>query len=152
VYYYIVRVFINALPGNSYLNTVQHATIDEAVFSMYSAPSNGRNGVLCDQLPSYATVLKIEVCFLCGPCRGYITRLPTPSHVEAESNTSTVTLRVVRGDEKGSLKSETVKYGRESYGTRTRELLRWRGPTEIVNDRPVLSSERAPHVSKLATV
>jgi hypothetical protein len=31
--------------------------------------------------------------------------------VEAGSNTSTVTLRVVGGDEKGSLKSETVKYG-----------------------------------------
>jgi hypothetical protein len=29
--------------------------------------------------------------------------------VEAGSNTSTVTLRVVGGDEKGSLKSETVK-------------------------------------------
>jgi hypothetical protein len=29
------------------------------------------------------------------------------------SNTSTVILRVVGGDEKGSLKSETVKYGRE---------------------------------------
>jgi hypothetical protein len=29
--------------------------------------------------------------------------------VEAESNTSTVTLRVVGGDEKGSLISETVK-------------------------------------------
>jgi hypothetical protein len=43
------------------------------------------------------------------------------SRVEAGSNTSTVTLRVVGGDEKGSLKSETVKYGRESHGTRTRE-------------------------------
>jgi hypothetical protein len=32
-----------------------------------------------------------------------------------------VTVRVVRGDEKGSLKSETVKYGRKSQGTRTRE-------------------------------
>jgi hypothetical protein len=30
---------------------------------------------------------------------------------EAGSNTSTVTLRIVGGDEKGSLKSETVKYG-----------------------------------------
>jgi hypothetical protein len=30
-----------------------------------------------------------------------------PSGVEAESNTSTVTLRVVGGDEKGSLESET---------------------------------------------
>jgi hypothetical protein len=31
--------------------------------------------------------------------------------VEAGSNTSTVTLRVVGVDEKGSLESETVKYG-----------------------------------------
>jgi hypothetical protein len=38
-----------------------------------------------------------------------------------QSNTSTVTLRVVGGDEKGSLESETVKYGHESYGTRTRK-------------------------------
>jgi hypothetical protein len=37
--------------------------------------------------------------------------------VEAGSNTSTVTLRVLRGDEKGSLESGTVKYGRESHGT-----------------------------------
>jgi hypothetical protein len=37
------------------------------------------------------------------------------------SNTSTVVLRVVGGDEKGSLKFETVKYGRESHGTRIRE-------------------------------
>jgi hypothetical protein len=29
-------------------------------------------------------------------------------------------ISVVGGDEKGSLKSETVKYGRESQGTRTR--------------------------------
>jgi hypothetical protein len=36
--------------------------------------------------------------------------------VEAGFNTSTVTLRVVGGDEMGSLKSETVKYGRESPG------------------------------------
>jgi hypothetical protein len=32
---------------------------------------------------------------------------------------ATVTLRVVGGDEKGSLKSETVKYGRKSQGTTT---------------------------------
>jgi hypothetical protein len=50
------------------------------------------------------------------------------ARVEAGSNTSTVTLRVVGGDEKGSLKSETVKYGHESQMTRTRERLRWRGP------------------------
>jgi hypothetical protein len=46
-------------------------------------------------------------------------------HVEAGSHSSTVTLRVVGGNEKGSLKSETVKYGHESKGTQTRESLRW---------------------------
>jgi hypothetical protein len=35
--------------------------------------------------------------------------LPCATRVEAGSNTSTVTLRVVGGDEKRSLKSETVK-------------------------------------------
>jgi hypothetical protein len=43
------------------------------------------------------------------------------TRVEAGSNTSTVSLRVVGGDEKRSLKSETVKYGCESQGARTRE-------------------------------
>jgi hypothetical protein len=33
------------------------------------------------------------------------------SRVEAGTNTSTVTLRVVGGDEKGSLESETVQLG-----------------------------------------
>jgi hypothetical protein len=36
------------------------------------------------------------------------------TRVEAGSNTSTVTLRVVGGYEKGNLKSETVKYGLKS--------------------------------------
>jgi hypothetical protein len=43
------------------------------------------------------------------------------SRVEAGSNTSTVTLRVLGGDEKGSIESETVKYGHESHGTRARK-------------------------------
>jgi hypothetical protein len=68
--------------------------------------------------------------------------------VEAGSNTSTVTLRVVGGDEKGSLKSETLKYGREYQGTETRETLHWQGPATYTKDRPVLSSERAPHKKK----
>jgi class 3 adenylate cyclase len=41
--------------------------------------------------------------------------------VEAGTNTSTVTLRVGGDEEKGSLESETVKYGRESQGIGTRE-------------------------------
>jgi hypothetical protein len=72
--------------------------------------------------------------------------------VEAETNISTLTLRVVGGDEKGNLESETVKYGGESQGTRTRELLRWRGPVAIATTDPVLSSERATHINKPATV
>jgi hypothetical protein len=74
------------------------------------------------------------------------------TRVQAGSNTSTVVLRVVGGEEKGSLESETVKYGRESHRTRTRELLRWRGLAAIVNDRPVLWSEREPHINKPVTV
>jgi hypothetical protein len=54
----------------------------------------------------------------------YAVRSEAVSHEgpsSAGSNTSTVALRVVGSDEKGSLESETVKYGRESHGTRTRE-------------------------------
>jgi hypothetical protein len=47
-----------------------------------------------------------------------VSRASQYARVEAGSNTSTVTLRVVGGDEKGSLKSETVKYGLEYQGTR----------------------------------
>jgi hypothetical protein len=72
--------------------------------------------------------------------------------VEAGSNTSTVTLRVVGGDEKGRLKSETVNYGHESQGTRTGERLGWRGPAAYKKDRPVFSSERAIHKNKTVTV
>jgi hypothetical protein len=45
------------------------------------------------------------------------------TRVEACLNTSAVTLRVVGGEEKGSLKSETVKYGYESQGARAQERL-----------------------------
>jgi hypothetical protein len=75
----------------------------------------------------------------------FVTHSP---RVEAGSNTSTVTLRVVGGDEKESLKSETVKYGRESKGTRTQERLRWQEPAAYTKDRPVLSSERALHKTR----
>jgi hypothetical protein len=63
------------------------------------------------------------------------------SRVEAGSNTSIVTLRVVGGDKKGSHESETVKYGRESHGTQTWEWMRWRRPAAIANDKPTISSE-----------
>jgi hypothetical protein len=65
-----------------------------------------------------------ERLFSVSPTRRYVTGNPdgiVESRVEAGTNTSTVALRVVGGDENGSLESETVKYGRASYGTRTRE-------------------------------
>jgi hypothetical protein len=71
---------------------------------------------------------------------------------EAGWNTSTVTLRVVGDDEKGSLKSEGVKYGQETQGTRTQERLRWREPTAYTNDRSVLLTERVPQKNKTVTV
>jgi hypothetical protein len=72
--------------------------------------------------------------------------------VEAGSSTSTVTQRVVGGDEKGSLESETVKYGHESQGTQTQERLRWRGLAAYTKDRPILSPDRAPCKNKIITV
>jgi hypothetical protein len=48
----------------------------------------------------------------------------------------------------GNLKSGAIKYGLESSGTQNRDGLRWRSPATTVNYRPVLSSERAPHIKK----
>jgi hypothetical protein len=67
-------------------------------------------------------------------------------------STSTVALPVVGGDERGSLKYETVKYGHENKGTRTEEVLRWRGPVACSKDSPVISSERALHKSRTVIV
>jgi hypothetical protein len=113
--------------------------------------------------------------FFISPFRSYVSGTEPnqirESRVEAGSNTSTVALRVVGGDEKraqclgynpatlflevvntgtwpsslGSLESETVKCGHESRETRTCEWLRWQGPAAIVNDRPIFSSERMLH-------
>jgi hypothetical protein len=44
----------------------------------------------------------------------FSSQISISTRVEEGSNTSTVTLRVVGGDEKGSLKCETVKYGLKS--------------------------------------
>jgi hypothetical protein len=66
--------------------------------------------------------------------------------VEAGSNTSTVTLRIEGGDEKGSLKSETVKYGRESSDPRKTALAR----TSSIYKRQIrpLVREGAPQKKK----
>jgi hypothetical protein len=60
---------INALPGNSYVNTVQHATIDEAVFSMLSS---SRPMLITDQ---WTRSLTRDTCFLCSLRHAKIVRL-----------------------------------------------------------------------------
>jgi hypothetical protein len=84
--------------------------------------------ILKQRLDKYVTANTQQygkMCFLCGPCLGVILKTTgatqTDSCVEAGSNTSTVTMRVVGGDENGSLKSETVKYGYKSPGTTTKK-------------------------------
>jgi hypothetical protein len=64
--------------------------------------------------------------------------------VEAGSNTSTVTLRVVGGEEKGNLRSETVKYGRKSQGTRTKKDCAGKGQRHIKRQTRPLVREGAP--------
>jgi hypothetical protein len=85
-----------------------------------------------------------------------VTQTQTPNkeltRVEAGSNTSTVTLRVVGGDEKGSLKSETVKYGHESQMTRTGENYTGEGQQHMQKTDPALSLEWAPQKNKTITV
>jgi hypothetical protein len=54
----------------------------------------------------------------------------------------------VTGDEKGSLKSGAVKYGRESQGTWTRERLRCQGPAVCKNYTHPLIREGTPQKSK----
>jgi hypothetical protein len=123
-------VFIERLPSNGRsTDSIENGRSDCCL----ATSNNVRNSIV-------ACVYATEGC------------LSEKTRVEAGSNTSIVTLRVVGGDEKGSLKSETVKYGRKSQGTRTRERLCWQGPATHTKDRPVLSSERAPHGINNVTV
>jgi hypothetical protein len=43
---YIVTDLINVLPGNSSVNTVQHATVDEAVLYVVREEQRWNNGVM----------------------------------------------------------------------------------------------------------
>jgi hypothetical protein len=84
-----------------------------------------------------------RLCFLRGPCRGVIRGHRQETLLNAVWRRG----RVLQRDpeirrRRRNLKSERVKYGQESKGTRTRERLRWQGPAAYETDRPVLSSER----------
>jgi hypothetical protein len=70
------------------------------------------------------------------------------TRVEAGSNTSTVTLRVVGGDEMGSLESETVKYGRKSQGTKTEKDCAGKGQRHIEKTDPSSRQRGRPTESK----
>jgi hypothetical protein len=74
------------------------------------------------------------------------------ARVEAGSNTSTVTLRVVGDDEKGSLQSETVKYGHETKETRTQEGLLSRGPVAYTKTDPSSRQRGRPHKNRTVIV
>jgi hypothetical protein len=148
-----------------------YRTLDSQVFNYLSHSISIRNGsrvflksiVTCRpisrQCPKHAhatteKVLQEVFCMWSAPypLLGNRSLKHSRTRVKAGSNTSTVTLRVVGGDEKESLKFETVKYGYESQGTRIWERLRWRGPAAYIKDRPVLSSKRAPHKNNTVIV
>jgi hypothetical protein len=74
------------------------------------------------------------------------------SRVEAGSNTSTVTLPVVGGDEKGSLKFETVKYGRKSQGTTTEKDCAGKGQQHVQMTDPCSRQRGRPTKNKTVTV
>jgi hypothetical protein len=61
IHVYIVTDLINSLPGNIPVNTAQHATIGEAVFSMSSAPSSGGTTGLCNPFLSSGSVTHFRV-------------------------------------------------------------------------------------------
>jgi hypothetical protein len=72
----------------------------------HNADMNSSNGTLggCD-------LYKIPRHFIKGRAFVRLAGGRDRTRVEEGANTSTVTLRVVGGNEKGSLKHETVKYG-----------------------------------------
>jgi hypothetical protein len=114
------------------------------------APNN-RTSIVTQWISKQAFSTIQRLFFLCGPCREVIKgqRMsfewePCGGGVEYLHRESASRRR----RRKGSLKTGTVKYGREIQGTRTRETLRWRGPAAYTKDRPVLSSERAPHTKR----
>jgi hypothetical protein len=72
--------------------------------------------------------------------------------VEVGSKTSIVILRVVGGDEKENLKSESVKYGLEHHGHRPEKGCAGSGPAAYTKDRLVVSSERATQKRKTVIV
>jgi hypothetical protein len=70
---------------------------------------------------------------------------PVPGDITESPSSREIWIREPGLEVRGSLESENLKCAHESHGTRTGKWLRWREPTAIVNDRPILSSERMLH-------
>jgi hypothetical protein len=104
----IVTDLSNALPGNSSVNTVKHATREEAVFSLDSTeePIDWLDGN--HVIYVYCTSRSIPRLYKSVGGGGGVEYL----HRNTASR---------RRRRNGSLESETAKYDRESHGTRTRE-------------------------------
>jgi hypothetical protein len=137
-----------SLLGNDSVNAFQHATVGSPLLWRMLR-------FVASQLRCNTSLQEWKRFSVWSVSKFYKTLMLHESNltrVEAGSNTSTVTLRVVGGDKKGSLKYETVKYDHENKGTRTQEALRWRGPVACTKDRPVISSERALNKSRTVIV
>jgi hypothetical protein len=94
--------------------TNQHATAEELLEAVFSVV--GAANVATQWRSRHASTSIEELCFLRGPCRRVINA--TSLELSSDFYRSPASRRRQR---KGSLESETVKYGRESHGTRTRE-------------------------------
>jgi hypothetical protein len=70
---YTATHLINALPGNSSVNTVQHATIEEAVFSVSAVTTYNSGQRLCDLFSVHPTDATLDWLdsdrVICVDCR-----------------------------------------------------------------------------------
>jgi hypothetical protein len=154
----VVTDFINALPGNSFINTSAGNNRRETVMYMRSTPSKSTdvgsllsgNAALNIHPQQWETVFSVGSVqrFIYTRNNTYIIRNPCGGGVEYLHRDPASRRR----RRKGSLKYETVNYGHESQRNETRERLRWRGIAAYAKDTSVLSSERAPQKIKTVTV
>jgi hypothetical protein len=128
------NVLINKFPRREILGKQSVAMLrnnkEGCVFYVVRATPNAVNGPMNSQsdtwhvfsVGSVPTIIRgsriTEKANRCGGVVEYLHRSPASS----------------RRRWKVSLKSGTVKYGREFQGTRTRERLRWQGPEAFLND------------------
>jgi hypothetical protein len=137
---------LSILYCSTYSRWICNTRINSGVMKAVSKERIGKHAPVETNTQLTIDLPSTQGCFRSGPCRD-VTSRKTGTRVQY-----TVALLVVGGDEKRNLESEKVKCGHESYGIRTRERLRWRGPATIVNVRALQSSEREPHINKPATV